>query len=110
MVVVALRNQMKQVKFQQCCMYDATVIYDSDSEEDCDFLVETLCPQVEENSLSDSDEKVGYNLSTYLRDSLWSFINITHSVDQKKTLFRVITSVASSFNNKGQLLYATAGR
>ena len=110
MVVVALRNQMKQVKFQQCCMYDATVIYDSDSEEDCDFLVETLCPQVEENSLSDSDEKVGYNLSTYLRDSLWSFMNITHSVAQKKTLFRVITSVASSFNNKGQLLYATAGR
>ena len=55
-VFFAVLNRINEVRFHYKCQYDAVVIYNSDSEEDCDFLVNQLCPEVEETTTRTNDK------------------------------------------------------
>ena len=53
-VLTAVWNRIREVRFNYKCRYDAIVIYNSDSDEDCDFVANHICKEIEGQSDSEA--------------------------------------------------------
>ena len=61
-VFAALISRIREVRFHYKCVYDAIIIYNYESEEDCDFVANHLSKSVEEESDGDNNKEVCYSL------------------------------------------------
>jgi len=56
-VVSAVIDEMREVKFEEHCVYDALVSYNTQSEEDTRWVKENLIPGIERGDMVESDEQ-----------------------------------------------------